>query len=152
NHSPDLKRLRDEGNEIEVRRGYLLIDKIPFDNQTRKRQQGVLVSTLTISGKNRTTASDNHDIHLIGNNTCEVAVTIITSIQHSNANSVLNHQITVNRSFSNKPAAGYPNYYEKVKRYADIISAPAKYLDPSVTEKTFRMIADSANETVFQYI
>ena len=64
----------------------------------------------------------------------------------------MNHQITVNRSFSNKPAAGYPNYYEKVRRYADIISAPAKYLDPSVSEKTFKLIADSSNETVFQYI
>lgn len=152
NHSPDLKRLRDEGYEIEVRGGYLLIHHIPFVNQNKQIQYGILVSTLTLSSNNRTTTPDNHVIYFIGDNPCEVDGTIINAIQHSNANSVLNHQITVNRSFSNKPAAGYPNYYEKVKRYADLISAPAKYLDPSVTEKTFKVIADSANETVFQYI
>lgn len=152
NHSPDLKRLRDEGYEIEVRGGYLLIHHIPFVDENREVQYGVLVSTLTLSSNNRTTTPDNHVIHFIGDNPCSSDGTIITAIQHSNANSLLNHQITVNRSFSNKPAAGYPNYYEKVKRYADIISAPAKYINPSVTEKTFKMIADSANETVFQYI
>lgn len=152
NHSPDLKRLRDEGYEIEVRGGYLLIHHIPFVDQNKQIQYGVLVSTLTLSGNNRTTAPDNHVIHFIGNNPCEIDGSIITAIQHGNSNSVLNNQITVNRSFSNKPVGGYPNYYEKVKRYADIISAPAKYLDPSVTEKTFKVIADSANETVFQYI
>lgn len=152
NHSPDLKRLRDEGYEIEVCGGYLLIHHIPFVDQNRQIQYGVLVSTLTLSGNNRTTVPDTHVIHFIGDNPCDVDGAIITAIQHSNANSVLNHQITVNRSFSNKPAAGYPNYYEKVKRYADIISAPAKYINPSVTERTFKVIADNANETVFEYI
>ncbi len=144
NHSPDLKRLRDEGYEIEVRGGYLLIHHIPFVDQNKKIQYGVLVTTLH--------DIQNHVIFFIGDNPCEIDGNIITAIQHGNSNSVLNNQITVNRSFSNKPVGGYPNYYEKVKRYADIISAPAKYLDPSVTEKTFKVIADSSNETVFQYI
>jgi len=144
NHSPDLKRLRDEGYEIEVRGGYLLIHHIPFVDQNKKLQYGVLVTTLH--------DIQNHVIFFMGDNPCEIDGNVITAIQHGNSNSVLNNQITVNRSFSNKPVGGYPNYYEKVKRYADIISAPAKYLDPSVTEKTFKVIADSANETVFQYI
>lgn len=152
NHSPDLKSLRDEGYEIEVYGGYLLIHHIPYVDQNRQIQYGTLVSTLTLSSNNQTGIPDNHVIHFIGENPSEVDGTIITSIQHGNASSVLNHQITVNRSFSNKPPAGYPNYYEKVKRYADIISAPAKYLDTSVTEKTFKVIVDSGNETVFQYI
>jgi len=64
----------------------------------------------------------------------------------------MNDMITVSRSFSNKPPAGYPNYYEKFKRYVDIISAPAKFMNPEVTEKTFKMIPDRENQTVFQYI
>lgn len=152
NHSRDLKRLRDEGYEIEVRGGYLLIHQVPFVDQNKQIQYGILVSTLTLSNNSQTGPPDNHVIHFIGENPCEIDGTVITAIQHSNATTVLNNQITVNRSFSNKPAAGYPDYYEKVKRYADIISAPAKYLDPLVTEKTFKVIADSGNETVFQYI
>src|SRR6218665_156899 len=152
NHSHDLKRLRDEGYEIEVIGGYLLIHHIPFVDQHREVRFGSLVSTLTLSNSNQTGTPDNHVIHFIGENPCEINGSVITSIQHSNNTSTLNNQITVNRSFSNKPPAGYPNYYEKVKRYADIISAPAKYLDQNVTEKTFKVIADNANETVFQYI
>ncbi len=144
NHSQDLKRLRDEGYEIEVRGGYLLIHHIPFVNQIKQIQYGTLVTTLH--------NIQDHVISFIGDNPCDVNGEFITAIQHNNANAVLNNEITVNRSFSNKPAGGYPNYYEKVKRYTDIISAPAKYLDPLVTEKTFKVIADSANETVFQYI
>jgi hypothetical protein len=151
-HSPDLKRLRDEGYEIEVRGGYLLIHHIPFVNQNKIIQFGILVSTLTLISGNRTGKPDNHVIHFIGDNPCGVDGKVITAIQHSNTTNVLNNQITVSRSFSNKPSAGYPNYYEKVKRYADIISAPAKYLDPLATEKTFNVIPDSNNETVFQYI
>lgn len=152
NHSRDLKRLRDEGYEIEVRGGYLLIHHVPFVDQNREIQYGVLVSTLTLINGSRTGTPDNHVIHFIGENPCEINGTTITAIQHNNAPTKLNNQITVNRSFSNKPAAGYPDYYEKVKRYADIISAPAKYLDQMATERTFKVISDSSNETVFQYI
>lgn len=152
NHSPDLKRLRDEGYEIEVYGGYLLIHHIPYVDQSRQIQYGTLVSTLTLSNSTQTTTPDNHVIHFIGENPCDNTGSLITAIQHSNAPIALTEQITVNRSFSNKPPAGYPNYYEKVKRYADIISAPAKHLDDSVTEKTFKVIPDKNNETVFQYI
>ncbi|WP_035643519.1 ThiF family adenylyltransferase [Flavobacterium sp. ASV13] len=152
NHSPDLKRLRDEGYEIEVSGGYLLIHHVPFIDQNRKIQYGTFVSTLTLSSNDRTGIPDNHVIYFIGDNPCEIDGTNITAIQHNNTTSTLNNLITVNRSFSNKPATGYQNYYEKIKRYADIISAPAKYLDSSVTEKTFKVIMDSRNETVFQYI
>lgn len=152
NHSPDLKRLRDEGYEIEVNGGYLLIHHIPFVDLNKQIQYGTLVSTLTLINSNQTGTPDNHVIHFIGDNPCEVDGKIITAIQHANTTSVLNNQITINRSFSNKPVAGYPNYYEKIKRYADIISAPAKYIDSSATEKTFKVIPDNNNETVFQYI
>lgn len=152
NHSPDLKRLRDEGYEIEINGGYLLIHHIPFVDSNRQIQYGVLVSTLTLINSNQTGTPDNHVTHFIGENPCEADGTFITAIQHANTTTVINNQITINRSFSNKPPAGYPNYYEKIKRYADIISAPAKYIDPLVTEKTFKIITDSNNETVFQYI
>lgn len=152
NHSPDLKRLRDEGYEIEVRGGYLLIHHIPYVNQKVEVKFGSLVSVLTLSGNTRTTTPDNHVIHFIGEDPCDVNGAIITAIQHDASTRSLNNEITVNKSFSNKPPAGYPDYYEKFKRYADIISAPAKYLDGSVTEKTFKVIADTTNETVFQYI
>ena len=151
NHSPDLKRLRDEGYEIEVRGGHLLVHHIPYVNSAKVIQYGVLVSTLTLKNGTTTGKPDNHVIYFIGDNPSNSDGSLITSIQH--INSVQNFGgIVVNRSFSNKPKDGYPNYYEKIKMYATIISAPAKYLDNTATEKTFKAIPDSENQTVFQYI
>lgn len=152
NHSQDLKRLRDEGYGIEVRGGYLLIHHIPYLNHHQQIQYGVLVTNLKLVGNVRTDRPENHVIHFIGENPCEIDGTVITAIQHSNADVNLGDGIVVNRSFSNRPPDGYPDYYEKVKRYADIVSAPAKYQFPDVTEKTFKVTVDTDNDTVFQYI
>jgi molybdopterin/thiamine biosynthesis adenylyltransferase len=152
NHSPDLKRLRDEGYEVVIYGGFLLIHHIPYVNEKKEILYGTLVSTLTLSNSITTGTPDNHVIHFIGENPCDHNGALISAIQHSNANNNLREGLVVNRSFSNKPAGGYPNYYEKVKRYADIISAPAKFLNGDVNEKTFKVIPDSNDESVFKYI
>ena len=144
NHNADLKRLRDEGYEIEVRGGYLLIHHIPYVSATKEIRYGTLVTTLH--------NIDDHVIHFIGDRPCDIEGNVITAIDYNNAPSTFNNSITVNRSFSNKPPGGYKNYYEKVKRYTDLIAAPAKFVDSEVTEKTFRVIEDTVNETVFRYI
>lgn len=88
NHSQDLKRLRDEGYEIEVRGGYLLINHIPYADQNKEIQYGTLVTSLH--------NNQDHVISFIGDNTCEIDGTVITAFQHSNIGTVLNNQITVN--------------------------------------------------------
>jgi len=60
--------------------------------------------------------------------------------------------LIINYSFSNKPPNGYADYYEKVTRYAEIITSQAKSIDPDVTAKTFKVIIESGEETVFNYI
>ncbi|OMP80149.1 ThiF family adenylyltransferase [[Flexibacter] sp. ATCC 35208] len=152
NHSLDLKRLRDEGYEIEVTGGYLHTHHVPYVDSSKQVRYGTLISTLTLSSNNAVTVPDTHVIHFIGDNPCDVDGVFIPAIQLDNTTRQLTQDIAINRSFSNKPPNGYPNYYEKVKRYIDIISAPAKFLDPSATEKTYRVIADRDNETVFRYI
>ncbi len=151
NHSPDLKRLRDEGYEVEVRGGHLFVHHIPYLNSGKVIQYGTLVSALTLKNGTTTGKPNSHVIYFIGDNPCNIDGSVISAIQHSN-NTINLGGITVNHSFSNKPPQGYLDYYEKIKRYADLISAPAKYLDNTVTEKTFTAIPDSENQTVFQYI
>lgn len=152
NLSPDLKRLRDEGYEMEIYGGYLLIHHIPYLTSTKTIKFGTLVSTLSLANSTKTTKPDNHVIHFIGENPCNVDGSVISSIQHSNSLNRLCEGLEIDRSFSNKPPAGYPDYFEKIKRYADIISAPAKYLKDGVTEKTFKVIPASDKESIFQYI
>lgn len=152
NHSPDLKRLRDEGFEIEVKGGYLIVHHIPYVNTNREVKYGKLISTLTLNN-DVTTKPDNHVIHFMGEFPCNNDGSIITAIQHSgHLSQSLFDEIFINFSFSNKPTGGYDNYYDKVVRYADIISAPARSIDKTATAKTFKVILDIEEESVFKYI
>jgi len=150
NHSPDLKRLRDEGYEIEIRGGYLIVKHIPYLDSNRGIKYGELVSSLTLSN-NRTTRPDTHVIYFIGTLPHDNFGYIMQPIIHSSQNQNLGG-LVVNHSFSSKPATGYTDYYEKITTYIAIISGPAKAFDDAVTEKTFKVIKDSEQESVFQYI
>jgi hypothetical protein len=151
NHSPDLKRLQDEGYELEVKGGYLLIHHIPYVTHLREVKYGVLVSELSLANSQRTIKPSTHVINFIGEYPCNADGSIITAIQHSNQQN-LGHGIVINFSFSNKPQNGYADYYEKVSTYGTIISSPAKSIDPLVTEKTFRIRENEIDTDVFQYI
>ena len=149
--SPDLKQLRDEGYEIEVKGGYLLIHHIPYVNSSKEVKFGTLVSTLTMSGS-RVVSPDNHVIHFIGEHPCDMNGSGMTGIQHASNIQNFGNDIVIQHSFSNKPNEGYPDYYKKVTRYVEMISAPAKSIDKDVTANTFRPIIDVEEQSVFQYI
>lgn len=149
--SPDLKQLRTEGYEIEYKGGYLIIHHIPYINSSKELKHGVLVTELTLANNSTTTRPNNHVIHFIGDHPCDKEGKIITQIVHASQNKRLYDGVVINHSFSNKPVNGYPDYYQKVSTYASIISAPAKSLDKTATEKTFRVHNSSSDDSVFQY-
>ena len=151
NHSPDIKRLRDEGYEVEIRSSYLLISSVPYLNSKKEIKFGTLVSELTIAGES-TGKPNTHVINFIGEYPCEKDGTIISQIQHNSSNRKLANTIIVNHSFSNKPAAGYKNYYDKMTRYIEIISAPVKSIDDSITAQTYKVIESEDTESVFNYL
>ena len=151
NRSTDLKRLRDEGYEIEVRGGHLIVHHIPYVNSNREVKIGKLISTLLMSNE-VTLKPDNHVINFMGEHPCNNDGNIITSIQHVVVNQQLFNDIILNHSFSNRPPNGYDNYYDKVTRYVELIIAPAKSIDPKVTATTFRVMECSQEESVFRYL
>ena len=151
NSSTDLKRLRDEGYEIEVRGGHLIVHHIPYVNSNREVKIGKLISTLLMSNE-VTLKPDNHVINFMGEHPCNNDGNIITSIQHVVVNQQLFNDIILNHSFSNRPPNGYDNYYDKVTRYVELIIAPAKSIDPKVTATTFRVMECSQEESVFRYL
>lgn len=151
NRSKDLKRLRDEGYEIEVRGGHLIVHHIPYVNSNREVKIGKLISTLLMSNE-VTLKPDNHVINFMGEHPCNNDGSIITAIQHSVVNQQLFNDIILNHSFSNKPPNGYDNYYDKVMRYIELITAAAKSIDPKVTARTFKVVECSEEESVFRYL
>jgi hypothetical protein len=147
----DLKRLRDEGFNIEVYGGQLFAYHIPYVNSNKEIKYGVLISPLTMSGS-ETTKPSSHVILFSGEYPCDKEGVEIEQIRFSTNNTVFNNSIAANFSFSNKPLNGYPDFYEKIKRYAEIISAPAKSIDSTVTEKPFITIKNTEEGSVFNYL
>lgn len=149
--SPDLKMLRDNGLQVEVRDGLLLVHGIPYVNSECKIKYGTLVSTLDLAA-NKTVKPNDHVINFIGEHPCNKDGTIIKQIQHSSGKRTLKDDIIVDHSFSSKPRAeGYLDYYEKIMGYIAVISAPAKSLDGSVSEINYKVVPAREEETVFNY-
>jgi hypothetical protein len=135
---------------VEIRGTHLLISHVPCVNSARQIEFGTLVSTLALAG-DTITKPDTHVVHFAGPHPCHRDGSIMSQIQHTSQTQTLAEGVVVNHSFSNKPPNGYADYYEKMNRYAEIISAPAQSLDPNVTAKTFRVIEAKPEESVFNY-
>lgn len=149
NHSDDLKKLQNEGYELDVNNGYGIVSHIPYLKANGEIDYGTLVSSIAFEG-NKAKYNGGHVIHFSGEQPCNIDGTEITSIKHCNSNSIM-AGINVTRSFSNKPEGNYKDYYEKFVNYANIISFPAIAKDDSVTAKTFKKVV-TEEDSVFQYV
>lgn len=149
--SPDLKRLQDEGYELEVKEAHAIVSSVPYLNNQKQIKFGTLVSNLSLNG-NQTTKPNTHVMYFVGEQPCNKDGSAITQIVHSTSNIKLTSSITANRSFSNKPASGYSDYYHKFTQYIAMISAPAISMDSSLTARTYKLLPASNDEDVFNYI
>lgn len=148
--SPDLQRLRDDGYEVEISGSYLLVHSVPYVVPDKTIKLGTLVSELTLAG-DVAAAPSTHVAMFVGEHPCNRDGTEIAQIKHSVVNQTVREGLVATHQFSNKPPSGYPDYYAKMTRYIEIISAPAQAIDPSATAKTFKVI-ESTDDSVFEYL
>ena len=149
--SADLKRLRDEGYDIEVRERFLLVRSFPYLNSKKEVHYGILVSPLDWAG-DVTTIPGTHAAFFIGEAPCHENGRLMSEIITGSSRQQLEPGLFVDHSFSAKPLEGrYPNFYDKVKRHAEIICGPAKAVDPNATPKVFPVIETTEGESVFKY-
>ncbi len=149
--SPDLKQLQDEGYDVEIRSGYLLLKDVPYVNANKKVVRGILVSTLTLAG-DVTATPDTHVVMFAGAYPCDKDGTELEKIRHESRQQ-LAENLTIQHSFSSKPVGGgYKNYYEKMTTYVAIFLGPAQAIEPNATAQTFPVIPAPEDEGVFQYI
>lgn len=149
-HSPDLKRLRDEGYEIKMQEAYLIVSGVPYFNSKLEICYGTLVTDLTIAG-NKACRPQNHVIHFIGEHPYNKDGSLMSVLTHNNNRTSLTNNLIVDRSFSNKPRQGYNDYYEKITTYVNIISAPVRSVDYNLSAQTFKLVESSDSSSVFKY-
>lgn len=136
NHSPDLKKLLDGGYEFEVIGGHLIVHHIPYLNSAKVIKYGTLVCILTLASPTRTGQPPDHTIYFCGETPCDANGMPLTSIINNSNNQQLTSTILANHYFSSKPPSGnYPDYYEKIRTYSEILCSQARAIDNSVTYK-----------------
>src|SRR5688572_22587052 len=108
--SSDLQRLRDEGYDISIKGGYLLMSHVPYVNTGRAVVYGTLVSELSLAG-DVTTRPQDHQTHLVGEQPCHKDGVPMTQIISSVGARDLGNGLVIGVSFSSKPPKGYENYY-----------------------------------------
>ena len=152
NRSPDLKRLRDEGYDLEIRSGSLFVKDVPYVNATQQVCRGILQSPLQMNN-DRTLKPENHVVHFngffpydhLGNPLTQMINGVLPP-----AGAPLQTSLWM---CSTKPACGYyVDYYEKMVSYINILSAPAMLRDETATPKTFPVYRATEEDSVFRYV
>ena len=100
--SPDLTRLRNDGFDLEIRAGYLLVKDVPYVNAAREVKRGILVSKLTLAG-DETARPDDHVAYFAGEHPCLSDGTEIVKIKHGSSQQTLAEGVVAQHSFSAKP-------------------------------------------------
>ncbi|MYC34110.1 MAG: ThiF family adenylyltransferase [Chloroflexi bacterium] len=150
-HSEDLKRLAEDGYEVETWSGFLILKNIPYVTTDRSVERGTLVSKLELAG-DVTARPGDHVAYLIGGTPCDHTGQPLTQIIIDQNPTRLADGLEANCTFSSKPSAGYRDYYEKMNTYASIISSHARVLDPDATPRTFSLVESADEDSVFNYV
>ena len=149
--SPDLKRLEDDGYEIEIIQGHIILHNVPYVDAQRKVRRGNLVSVLDLSG-DRTVKPGTHVVMFAGEHPCDSNGTPLRQLEHSKKPQVIAPGVVVDRTFSCKPNGGDTDYHHKMTTYAAMISGHAEKIDPSATARTFQVLESDDNDSPFNYI
>lgn len=146
-HRPDLKRLQDEGYEIEVRSGYLIVSSVPYLSASGRVLLGTVITDIDIALK-----PANHQVWFKGEHPCHLNGTPINALGAQPGKQTLLEGLEVDFRFSAK--TDYPDYHSKISQYVAILEGPAKATNPTdetISARTFRPIETSEDESVFLY-
>ena len=152
NPSPDIQRLIEDGYEVEIRNGHLVLHSVPYVTAAKTVRRGMLVSTLHLVG-DRTGVPDTHVVMFSGEFPCDRHGTPLTKIENCNNTQDLGDGLVIHHHFSSKPLSGqYADYYEKMTTYAAILANEAAAIEPNASAKTFRVLETTDDSGPFHYV
>jgi len=151
NLSSDLKKLRDEGYNIEVKGGHLIVKDVPYVSSNKILNTGILVSTLALAD-DKTQKPETHVMHFAGDHPCDQNGAPLTRMVINSDRKELLKDVWINYMFSVKPLSGaYEDYYAKVIQHIAMLSGPAQAIDPNVSARTYPVVMTGEEESVFKY-
>ncbi|CAL9326189.1 hypothetical protein SUDANB135_07010 (plasmid) [Streptomyces sp. SudanB135_2055] len=146
---PDLSRLLNDGYDVVVHAGHIIVRHIPYVTENRTVEHGFLAYPMTVSG-DRLVSGTDHRIWFGGSTPCT---------EHGRPLAIANPETRViaegrqaNFMLSAKPGPdGYPDEYTKITAYARIIADQAQALDSSATPTPGAAWQETENDSPFVY-
>ncbi|MBX5167030.1 MULTISPECIES: ThiF family adenylyltransferase [unclassified Rhizobium] len=150
--SPDLQRLRNEGYDILIVAGFLIMKSVPYLTADGKVAWGVLISNLEVAN-DATVQPQNHTTYLDGEFPHHADGRRIEEIYAGETSLVVSETITGRHYLSAKPQPSlrYSDYFHKMTTYAEILGVGARSVDPSVTAQNFAVVHPDEKDSVFHY-
>ena len=148
--SSDLAKLVEEGYDIEVRDGNLLVHHVPYVNSTGEVSYCIVVSELSTNGE-RTIAPGRHEVWVVGSVPYDHQGNKISIIADENPHDYGQGLVACCR-LSGKPGGQMPrDYHHKISNYVSILGRFARAIDPLVTHTNYPPRETPAEESVFRY-
>lgn len=147
--SPDLARLVEEGYDVEVRGGNLLVHHVPYVTSEHTVEYAILVSELSSNGE-QTIAPGRHEIWVVGG----------VPHDHQGNKFLIADEETLDYGgglvaccrLSGKPGGQMPrDYHHKISNYVDVLGRYARVIDPDATHTKYPPRQTSSEESVFCY-
>jgi hypothetical protein len=151
-HSPDLKHLHDDGFELSIRSSHLLVSSVPHVTAAKKVARGVLIFPLTMATDTVAGKPSDHTAYFAGELPHYADGTVIAGIINNRDTKKLAEGIVAKFYFSSKPPEADRDFYAKVRRYVDVLSEPARLIDPTATAQTRQIVESHDEDSPFVYL
>lgn len=147
----DIRRLVDRGYSAAFDNNHLVVRDIPYLDEKLDLQWAAIVTQLVFTDA-ETVKMQNHQVAFSGTAPYGLNGTPVPNLgdtPHTIPLSGAAPAVVVQRQFSNKPEAGYVDFFDKIERYMTIISGPAieRY---GVTPYMFRSYEAAPDASVFK--
>jgi hypothetical protein len=146
----DLQKLVDDGFEVEIIGGHLVIRSVPYLNATGQVRLGVLVFQLHVAA-DVTQPITQHVANWSGDFPHDELGRPLEKLRHVEAVASITDGLITKFSFSNKPPEGYQDHYQMVTTYVANISGPVQHMDENAKAQTWRVLENHDPESVFMF-
>lgn len=150
NHNPDIRRLLEKGYALRLDSAHLVVRDIPYIDATGALKWGAFVTVLVFKDKEHVQQQD-HQVFFAGSVPYGLNGQPIPNLAGGQVSiPLVKKDVLVERSFSNKPPAGFADFFEKIEHYTNLVAGPAieKF---KVSPFTFAVDTDEAPGSVFKF-
>lgn len=150
--SPDLQRLVDDGYDVSIEGGYLVLRDVPYLDARRRVRRGSLVSRLDLAG-DRTVRPSDHVVYLAGSMPYTADGRPLSAMAHGQRRHDFGSGLVVDVMFCSRPVDGeFPDFHAKMVTFVEQLSAHAKMVEPNVTARTGQIMLPDRGRSCFAYI